>query len=161
MTDVTPIEPIHRTTARVLPVNAEGQVLLLFGCDPARPDSPYWFTIGGVVEPGETLEQAAVRELREETGIEVGPDELGSAFHRGSNGFSYDGRAYVSHATFFALLVDDPSITFDGLEPAEVGNIFDARWWLPEELVSTVTVSNPHLPEIAAAAVASLREDAA
>jgi hypothetical protein len=31
-------EPIRRTTARVVPVNRDGQVLLLHGCDPRRPD---------------------------------------------------------------------------------------------------------------------------
>jgi hypothetical protein len=31
-------DPIRRTTARVLPVNRDGDVLLLRGCDPQRPD---------------------------------------------------------------------------------------------------------------------------
>ena len=56
MTGVT-TAPIHRTSARVIPINASGRVLLLHGHD------PYWFTIGGAVEPGESLEAAAVREL--------------------------------------------------------------------------------------------------
>ena len=39
------------------------------------PDSgSYWHTIAGGVEPGEAFHAAAVRELREETGLEV--DEL-------------------------------------------------------------------------------------
>jgi 8-oxo-dGTP pyrophosphatase MutT (NUDIX family) len=62
MTGVT-TTPIQRTSARVVPVNTSGRVLLLHGRDPARPESPYWFTIGGVVEPGESLAAAAVREL--------------------------------------------------------------------------------------------------
>ena len=48
-TDV--VAAIPRQTARVLPINQSGQVLLLLGYDPARPDAPYWFTIGGAVEP--------------------------------------------------------------------------------------------------------------
>ena len=69
-------EPIRRTTARVVPVDRDGKVLVLYGCDPKRPESPYWFTIGGAAEPGETLEQAGARELREETGIVIDPDAL-------------------------------------------------------------------------------------
>jgi 8-oxo-dGTP diphosphatase len=35
-----------------------------------------WVMPGGNVEPGETIRAAAVRELREETGVEVDPDDL-------------------------------------------------------------------------------------
>ena len=63
----------RRNTARVLPVDREGRVLLLHGWDPLRPDDPFWFTIGGAAEPGETLAEAAARELREEAGIVVDP----------------------------------------------------------------------------------------
>ena len=48
-------EPIRRTTARVLPVNREGAVLLLLERDPTRPTEPYWGTIGGAVDPEESL----------------------------------------------------------------------------------------------------------
>lgn len=47
------------------------------GHDPARPESSYWFTIGGAVESGESLTAAAVRELWEETGIEITEQRLG------------------------------------------------------------------------------------
>ena len=44
-----------RQTARVLPVDDEGRVLLLHGWDPHHPDRPFWFTIGGAADPGESL----------------------------------------------------------------------------------------------------------
>lgn len=90
MTGVT-TAPIQRTSARVIPVNASGRVLLLHGHDPARPESSYWFTIGGAVESGESLAAAAVRELWEETGIEITEQRLGLPYHRGTHAFSYDG----------------------------------------------------------------------
>ena len=39
--------PLRRRTARVLPVDPEGRVLLLHGWDPHHPERPFWFTIGG------------------------------------------------------------------------------------------------------------------
>jgi ADP-ribose pyrophosphatase YjhB (NUDIX family) len=44
----------------------QGQVLLTM-----RSDFPIWCLPGGAVEDGETLAQAAIRETREETGLEV------------------------------------------------------------------------------------------
>src|SRR3954468_1904840 len=68
---------VRRTTARVLPVRPDGKVLLLHGWDPLKPEVPYWFTIGGGVEAGESVADAACRELREEVGIVLPVDALG------------------------------------------------------------------------------------
>lgn len=52
----------------------EGRVLLIRrGKEPLRGR---WLVPGGTVELGETLEEAVVREIREETGVEVVPREL-------------------------------------------------------------------------------------
>jgi 8-oxo-dGTP diphosphatase len=51
-----------------------GKVLLIRrGKEPLRGR---WVVPGGTVEPGETLQQALVREMREETGLEVAPEGL-------------------------------------------------------------------------------------
>jgi len=149
------MEPVRRVSARVVPVNDRGQVLLLNGRDPARPDHWYWFTIGGALDPGESLQQAAVRELREETGILAAPEELSDAFHEGEHEFSYDGVDYLSVSTFFALPLETSAadaVHFEGLEVAEIGNIVEARWWTPAELAD-VPLSNMDLPRLMALAV--------
>lgn len=74
------------TQAALAVVLREERVLLVRRANP--PDAGLWGYPGGKVEPGETVEQAAVRELHEETGVraEVGPvlvtlEARGEGFH--------------------------------------------------------------------------------
>jgi len=61
----------ERPAARILLMDPAGRVLL-FRFDAAdRP--PFWATPGGAVDPGESYEEAARRELIEETGIHADP----------------------------------------------------------------------------------------
>ena len=63
--------PIFMVGAGVLLLDIQGRVLLQH-----RTDSHDWSTPGGACELGESLEQTARRELKEETGLEVGELEL-------------------------------------------------------------------------------------
>jgi 8-oxo-dGTP diphosphatase len=56
----------------------EGQVMLVRRAN--APNQGQWSIPGGTVELGETLAQAAVREVREECGVEIEPGEVLSTF---------------------------------------------------------------------------------
>jgi 8-oxo-dGTP diphosphatase len=61
-----------RTSAHVLFVNAAGEVLLRLRDD--RAGLPYpnqWDLVGGAVEAGETITEAALREVKEELGLDT------------------------------------------------------------------------------------------
>jgi 8-oxo-dGTP pyrophosphatase MutT (NUDIX family) len=147
-------EPIRRTTARVLPVNLEGEVLLLQDQDPAVPGVLRWGSIGGAVDEDESLVDAALRELREETGIEVEPTELTEPFLQSSYDFSWAGMSYRSDSTFFGLLLDrDVPISFEHLEEAEIGNVLAARWCFPDDLASEGGAVSEDMPPIMRSAV--------
>lgn len=65
------------TIARIVLLDEVGRVLLFRIVDPLEYKLPVWITPGGGIEVGETMSQAASRELNEETGLE--PARLTSA----------------------------------------------------------------------------------
>ena len=59
--------PLIVVGAAVVALDAHGRVLLQH-----RTDDGSWGVVGGALEPGESLEDCARRELREEAGLEAG-----------------------------------------------------------------------------------------
>lgn len=150
-------QPIPRVSARVLPVSPDGEVLLLQDLDPAVPDVLRWGTIGGAVDPGESMEQAVLRELREETGLVVDAGALTPAFFRSTDEFSWNGLLYTSDNTFFAMsLARDAEISFAHLEPAEIDTVVAWRWWTPAEVAAAGGLVTDDLPKIMEAAVTAV-----
>jgi 8-oxo-dGTP pyrophosphatase MutT (NUDIX family) len=150
-------EVMQRVCARVLPVNAAGEVLLLHGWDPAAPEAPYWFSVGGGLDEGESLADAAVRETLEELGLVVEPDELVEV-GREDVEFDWGEWHLVQDQTYFALRldVDAAEVHFRGLEPLEVGSIDDAQWWTSEALEADGTAVSETLLTMMRAAVAAV-----
>ena len=71
-------KPVIMVTAGVVIFNDVGELLLQH-----RADGSGWGLIGGFMELGETAEEAARREVLEETGLTVGSLELFGVFSTG------------------------------------------------------------------------------
>lgn len=126
-----------RRAARVLLVDGAGRVLLLQGFDPQRPDELYWYTVGGGVDPGESLLSAGARELFEETGLRLAPSELGEPVWHDVTEFGFDGRRWRQEQDFFLVRVPSWSVETSGLEDYEREAVIGYRWWSVAELEST------------------------
>jgi 8-oxo-dGTP pyrophosphatase MutT (NUDIX family) len=136
--------PDVRVAARVLLVDPAQRLLLFQGFDPHMPDEPFWFTAGGGLEPGEELFAAAVRELREETGLRMPPDRLEGPVWLRRVRFTFEGVAYDSDEWFFlAALADAVAVDTGGFTDLEHRTVQGHRWWSPQDLSATTETIYP------------------
>ncbi|MGW9026747.1 NUDIX hydrolase [Streptomyces sp. NPDC055722] len=123
-----------RKVARVVLLDPRDHILLLHGHEPDDPADDWWFTPGGGLEGDETREQAALRELAEETGIT--DVELGPVLWQRTCSFPFAGRRwdqdewyYLARTTRTALVTAGT-----GLTELEKRSMAGARWWSCGEL---------------------------
>ncbi|MER7895347.1 NUDIX hydrolase [Streptomyces sp. NPDC096046] len=121
-----------RRVARVVLLDPRDRILLLHGHEPDDPADDWWFTPGGGVEGDETREQAALRELAEETGIiEV---ELGPVLWRRRCSFPFAGRRWDQDEWYYLARTDRTTVAAAGLTELERRSVAGARWWTCPEL---------------------------
>jgi 8-oxo-dGTP pyrophosphatase MutT (NUDIX family) len=121
----------------VLPIDEAGRVLLMHGWDPARPLSPFWFSIGGGLEEGETTADAAAREAFEEVGLVLRAAELGSPRWQATTYYSFAGVEVEQDQDFYVVHVPSFVPVLDGLDTVEKETTDECRWWALQELGSS------------------------
>ncbi len=136
--------PVERSAARVLLLDPAGRVLLQHCCDPSAPDAgSWWNTLGGGIDAGESAPQAAVRELHEETGLQVPAERVGPVVHERVARFSIAGASYRQSEQYFLLRTDAFEPAAPGLSPLEMVAVLGTRWWSREELRGTAEQVHP------------------
>lgn len=127
----------ERQAARVVLV-ADGQVLLQQGFDPGRPEAGrWWITPGGGLGDGESVEDGAVREVLEETGLQLSPAQLGPVIARRVAYFEFEGRHFRQSESFFAVVVEAFTPQHHGWDEVEQRALLGHRWWSIDELRAT------------------------
>lgn len=132
----------RREAARIVLIDELGRTLLIRGLDPTDPAAgSWWFTPGGGREGEETHEQAARREVLEETGLVV-TEISGPVFQREFD-IVFVGEPIHQVEVYFAAHVNTFEPRSAGWTDLERDSFLDHRWWSPDEIEATDEIIYP------------------
>lgn len=133
-----------RQAARVILFDEHNRVLLFRGVDSTIADAaPWWFTPGGGLEAGETPREAALREVREETGLTL--DSVSGPVYEQKMDFTFEGVNLHQYEQFFVAHVHEFAITAESRTDLEKRTMLESRWWSLDELERTSETVYPNV----------------
>ena len=135
----TVARPAARYAGRMLVIDPTGCVLLIQTRTDVNAADRHWVAPGGGLEPGESLAQAAVRELREETGIVVSlPDGDRSVFSERAV-FAFSGNLFDQTDYYFVARVETrPTLDHSGFTELEREVTTGTHWWSAADLRASI-----------------------
>ncbi|ETK25057.1 MULTISPECIES: NUDIX hydrolase [Pseudomonas] len=128
----------ERKASRLLVINPSQEVLLFRFVHKDGPlaGQNYWATPGGGVEAGETFEVAAIRELREETGIKV--DTVAAPIADRKVPLMLPcGETVLAIEQYYLVHAPDEDLSKAEWTAHETQVMADHRWWSVNALRST------------------------
>jgi 8-oxo-dGTP pyrophosphatase MutT (NUDIX family) len=138
--------PVLRPASRVLLIDEQDRLLLLCA-RLSRGD--VWITPGGGLDPGESPEAGALRELWEETGVQ--DVELGPCVWTRRFVYQWGDHVFDQRDQIFVVRVVAPEISADHWDAEEQETLVEWRWWTLAELQNADAVFSPgDLPNLLA-----------
>ena len=137
--------PVERRSGRVILVDQTDRVLLFSDVTPLpdRARRVIWIWAAGAAEGEEGFATPAARELYEETGLRVPPEQLRGPVALARGAWSFQGVDYWSEEAFFFLRVSEWAVSTADLSPLERELVTGHRWWSSDELANTGAIIFP------------------
>ena len=108
--------PRHSVSVAAIITDDHGRALLV-----QRRDNQHWEPPGGVLELGETIEDGLRRETREETGLDIEPDQLTGIYKNMNRGII--ALVFRCKITGGELAVNDEAAAFRWATPHDISDL--------------------------------------
>ena len=128
--------PLPRPAARVVLLDPRDRVLMLRAGFPGIHTSDIWITPGGGLNEDETYEEAAIRELWEETGLSGVP--LGPLIWTRRHVALWDDTWIQSIERFYVVRTDYFTVSPSNVDEAEGQYLKEKRWWSLPEIMEAI-----------------------
>lgn len=148
-----------RNSVKILLMNENKEILLMCADDPTTTSKDgkyhgrFWFPIGGKIEEGESVQDAALREIFEETGITKDKIELGPIVWFGEFDLVLSGKIQHLKEQFIVGKTKQKNISLDNLTDEERVVVKYVAWFSLDKIKQSVDVIFPvvlpdYLPDI-------------
>lgn len=142
-----------RNSIKILLLNDKNEILLMCANDPKTVSENgkyygrFWFPIGGKIEKGEDLFEAAIREIYEETGLKREEIELGPIVWFGEFNLKLHGILTKLKEKFIVVKTKKNKVSLTNLDDWEKKVVEEIAWFSLEKIKNSKEVIFPILLE--------------